>query len=40
MSTSVFKAMKSFLAAKSDVSTPVAWSNYFSLHNFASLILL
>ena len=29
LSSSVFKARKSFLAAKSDVSTPVAWSNYF-----------
>ena len=29
LSTSTFKAIKSFLAAKSDVSTPVAWSNYF-----------
>ena len=25
LSTSAFKAIKSFLAAKSDVSTPVAW---------------
>ena len=28
--TSAFNAMKSFLAAKSDVSMPVAWSNYIS----------
>ena len=27
--TSAFKAMKSFLAAKSDASTPVAWSYFF-----------
>ena len=29
LSTSAFKATKSFLAAKSDVSTPVACSNSF-----------
>ena len=27
--TSAFKLRKSFLAAKSDVSTPIAWSNSF-----------
>ena len=27
--TSAFKTMKSFLAAKSDASTPVAWSYFF-----------
>ena len=30
-STSVFKAIGSFLAAKSDVSTLVGCSNYFSV---------
>ena len=34
LSTSVFKAIKSILAAKSDVSTPVAWYNYFSVASF------
>ena len=29
LSISAIKAMKSFLAAKSDASTPVAWSNSF-----------
>ena len=29
LSTSAFKAIKSFLAAKADVSTSVAWSNSF-----------
>ena len=29
LSTSAFKAIKSFLAAKLDVSTPVACSNFF-----------
>ena len=29
LSSSAFKARKSFLAAKSDVSTPLAWSNSF-----------
>ena len=29
LSTSAFKAMKSILGAKSDASTPVAWSNSF-----------
>ena len=29
LSTSAFKVMKSFLAAKLDVSTPVACGNYF-----------
>ena len=29
LSTSAFKAIKSFLAANSDVSTPVACSNSF-----------
>ena len=29
LSTSAFNAIKSFLAAKSDVSIPVAWSNSF-----------
>ena len=29
LSTSVFKTTKSFLAAKSDVSTPISSSNYF-----------
>ena len=29
LSTSLFKAIKYFLAGKSDVSTPVAWSNSF-----------
>ena len=28
-STSVFKAIESFLTAKSDVSTPATWSNSF-----------
>ena len=28
-STSAFRAIKSFLAAKSNISTPVACSNYF-----------
>ena len=27
--TTAFKAIKSFLSAKSDVSTPVVWSNSF-----------
>ena len=34
LSTSAFKAVKSFLAAKSDVSTPVAWSNSFLVAYF------
>ena len=29
LSTSAFKAIRSFIAAKSDASTPVAWSNSF-----------
>ena len=29
LSTSAFKAMKSYLAAKSDVSTPAAWFKSF-----------
>ena len=29
LSTSTFKAIKYFLAAKSEISTPVAWSNSF-----------
>ena len=29
LSTSAFKGIKSFLAAKSDVSMPVACSNFF-----------
>ena len=29
LSILAFKAIKSFLASKSDVTTPSAWSNYF-----------
>ena len=29
LSTSAFKAIYYFVAAKSDISTPVAWSNSF-----------
>ena len=34
MSSSAFKTIKSFLTAKSDVSTPVSWSNFFLVANF------
>ena len=33
LSTSNFKAIKSFLAVKSDISTPVEWSNSFLVAN-------
>ena len=39
LSTLAFNAVKSFLAAKSDVSTPVACSNFSWQHNLSRLVL-
>ena len=40
LSNSAFKAIKSSLAAKSDILMPAVCSNLFQLHNLLSLILL